>query len=180
MVSLRQPDLRKALVEMTKNNTRCKRVDASEIVGDNGPRSKASILMARVMLDAGDIVLHRAAFIFGSHPNIRARRQLQFYRRRSDLSAAMLMRLRKHASRHLKSGQGFRVNDLYPRSPISLRIHLVPRMPLERRKKIVATGREASGFFVVEDDPYGGESQAYAAKPLPPLITTAKSIPGRL
>ena len=163
-VTAGQPDLRKALVELMK--TRGASVDASEIVVTTGSQQGID-LMARVMLDAGDIVcIERPSYLAAIQTFALA--EANFIGVEVDDHGMDVDALEKMlAACAVKPKMIYTVATFANPSGAT--------MPLERRKKLLQLAVKHQ-VFVVEDDPYG--ELRSRGETLPPLITIAKDIPG--
>ena len=163
-VTAGSPELRAALV--TLMSSRGANVDADDIVVTTGSQQGID-LMARVMLDAGDIVcVERPSYLAAIQTFALA--QAQFVGVEVD-------------------DQGMNVDALEtmldtcavkPKLIYTVATFANPSgatMSLERRKKLLQLAVKHQ-IFVIEDDPYS-ELRSYG-NALPPLIAIAKEIPG--
>jgi 2-aminoadipate transaminase len=161
-VTAGQPDLRKALVKLMA--TRGAAVNADDIIVTTGSQQGID-LMARVMLDRGDIVcLERPSYLAAIQTFALA--QANFIGVGVD-------------------DQGMNVDELElllqqykPKLIYTVATFANPSgatMALERRRKLLQLAVKHQ-VFVVEDDPYG--ELRSRGNPLPPLIALARDIPG--
>ena len=159
-----QPDLREALVKLMA--TRGVTVEADRMIITTGSQQGID-LMARVMLDKGDIVcLERPSYLAA----------IQTFA----LAEAGFVGVGMDES-------GMQVDELEHLLAQSKRkpklIYTVPTfanpsgatLALERRKKLLHLAVKHE-VFIIEDDPYG--ELRSRGQPLPPLIALAKDIPG--
>jgi 2-aminoadipate transaminase len=161
-VTAGQPDLRKALADLMA--TRGAKVDPTSILVTTGSQQGID-LMARIMLDAGDLVcLERPSYLAA----------IQTFA----LSQARFVGVDVDAD-------GMKVDELEalilrekPKLIYTVATFANPSgatMSLARRRKLLELAVKHQ-VFVIEDDPYG--ELRSRGSPLPPLIALAKEIPG--
>jgi 2-aminoadipate transaminase len=163
-VTAGQPDLRKALVALMK--TRGANVDAIDIVVTTGSQQGID-LMARVMLDKGDIVcIERPSYLAAIQTF--ALSEAKFVGVEVDDHGMDVDALEKMLD----------TCAVKPKMIYTVATFANPSgatMSLDRRKKLLQLAVKHQ-VFVIEDDPYGELRSRGDA--LPPLITIAKQIPG--
>ena len=163
-VTAGSPDLRAALV--TLMSSRGANVDADDIVVTTGSQQGID-LMARVMLDAGDIVcVERPSYLAAIQTFALA--QAQFVGVEVDDHGMNVDALETMLD----------TCAVKPKLIYTVATFANPSgatMSLERRKKLLQLAVKHQ-IFVIEDDPYS-ELRSYG-NALPPLIAIAKEIPG--
>ncbi len=167
-VTAGQPDLRNALVTLMQS--RGATVDASEIVVTTGSQQGID-LMARVMLDAGDVVcIERPSYLAAIQTFALA--EAKFVGVEVDDHGMDVDALEKMLDSCASMSQP------KPKLIYTVATFANPSgatMSLERRKKLLQLAVKHQ-VFVLEDDPYG--ELRSRGETLPPLITIAKTIPG--
>lgn len=162
-VTAGQPELRRALADLMA--TRGAKVDPARLIVTTGSQQGID-LMARVMLDPGDVVcLERPSYLAAIQTF--ALSEARFIGVDVDAEGMKVDELETLLQREEKPKLIYTVATFANPSGAT--------MALARRKKLLELAVKYK-VFVLEDDPYG--ELRSRGTPLPPLIALAKDIPG--